>query len=436
MIQLLRNEIEVAWLGLTAWSGPNVERGRHARSRGVDFAMIACAICLPWSTAATSTSILVFVGILAVTGEWMVFFRLLMRPVNAAILPLCIVAIVGMFWASDTIWPDRLHGLAPLGKLLVIPALVYQFRRSTRGAYVFFAFVASCAVLMIYSWTVFFFPDLSIHLKSDQPGIPVKNYIDQSQGFAFCVFALAAVAIEFFRAQKNASAIALTILAAFFLANMAFVNVSRTTLLFAPVLALLLAFRYFHGRKLTMILLGAACIFAVTCAISSNLQRKISTAFTEYSLPATDKASSSVGQRLDLWKKSIAFIEAAPLVGHGTGSNRTLFERDRTGNSGPVIANPHNQTLLVAIQWGLLGVIALYAMWGTHLATFCIGNLTAWIGLVAVTQNILSSLFNSHLFDYYQGWLYVISVGVAGGTLLRQQSLSGLRSDAARPTNI
>jgi hypothetical protein len=35
-----------------------------------------------------------------------------------------------------------------------------------------------------------------------------------------------------------------------------------------------------------------------------------------------------------------------------------------------------------------------------------------------VTQNIVSSLFNSHLFDFNQGWLYVFGVGVLGGTVL------------------
>jgi hypothetical protein len=34
---------------------------------------------------------------------------------------------------------------------------------------------------------------------------------------------------------------------------------------------------------------------------------------------------------------------------------------------------------------------------------------------------MLSSLLNSHLFDSVEGWIYVIGVGVAGGTCLRKQ---------------
>ena len=49
-------------------------------------------------------------------------------------------------------------------------------------------------------------------------------------------------------------------------------------------------------------------------------------------------------------------------------------------------------------------------------------GLVAWIGLLVVVQNIFTSLFNSHLFDFHEGWMYVLGVGVAGGTVLRARS--------------
>ena len=41
------------------------------------------------------------------------------------------------------------------------------------------------------------------------------------------------------------------------------------------------------------------------------------------------------------------------------------------------------------------------------------------LGMVIVLQNIVSSLFNSHLFDFFHGWLYVFGVGIVGGMVLR-----------------
>ena len=116
-------------------------------------------------------------------------------------------------------------------------------------------------------------------------------------------------------------------------------------------------------------------------------------------------------------------------VGHGTGSTRGLFEQaaiGQTGAAAEIIGNPHNQTLNVAVQWGAVGIVVLYAMWLVHLLLFRGEGLIAWVGLLVVVQNIFTSLFNSHLFDFHEGWMYVLGVGIAGGTLLRQ----GLR-DAA-----
>jgi O-antigen ligase len=61
-------------------------------------------------------------------------------------------------------------------------------------------------------------------------------------------------------------------------------------------------------------------------------------------------------------------------------------------------------------------------MWLAHLLLFRGHGLAAWIGLLVVVQNIFTSLFNSHLFDFNEGWMYVLGVGVAGGMLLTKRS--------------
>jgi hypothetical protein len=46
----------------------------------------------------------------------------------------------------------------------------------------------------------------------------------------------------------------------------------------------------------------------------------------------------------------------------------------------------------------------------------------AWLGLVVVVENILSSMVHSHLFDFNNGWLYVFATGVLGGTILNERA--------------
>ena len=147
----------------------------------------------------------------------------------------------------------------------------------------------------------------------------------------------------------------------------------------------------------------------------------------EFQRYQVDDARTSTGERIDFWRKSIRFIADAPVIGHGTGTIRDLYRHLAVGEGEKTIsslatANPHNQVLAVAIQLGIVGVVVLIALWVAHLLLFRGESFAAWIGLVIVVQNIVGSLFNSHLFDFAQGWIYVFGVGVAGGMVLRQRA--------------
>jgi O-antigen ligase len=215
---------------------------------------------------------------------------------------------------------------------------------------------------------------------------------------------------------------------------MAFVIVSRTALVTMPVMAAVFGLMHLRWRTNLAILAAAILVAATAWALSPQLKWTIETFSRDYTLYSRENVPTSVGERLEYWKKSLTFIAEAPLIGHGTGSSKGLFEQaaqESTWVKGVrVFPNPHNQTLNVAVQWGLLGVIILYAMWLSHLLLFRGEGLANWIGLLVVVQNVFTSLFNSHISDFHEGWMYVLGVGVAGGMVLKA-SLKEPRADAA-----
>lgn len=432
MYAVIKRELTDVWIGFLVWAGPNLPKARAARHKGTENFAIIAAAGLPWSTSLASICGLAFLLGFLSTAKPGEFLRSLKHPASLTALAVCLLAVIGLLWADGLSWPERFRGLTPFAKFLGIPILIYYFSQTDRGRYVFYAFAASCALLMLYSWVALYWPSVSIHYKSDQPGVPVKNYIDQSQGFVFCAFALAAIAMEAFRQGRRTICLLAAVIAIALLANLAFVNVARTALVYSPVLAALFAYRYLSRKQFWIACPAMLAILAGLWVISPNLQHKVSTAFKEYRTAQSERGATSVGQRLELWSKSLALFETAPIIGHGTGSARVLLTRDASKQANiPAIGNPHNQTFLFMVQWGLLGALSLYAMWIAHLLTFRGGGLVAWIGLVAVVQNILSSLFNSHLSDFYQGWLYVLAVGIAAGTLSRATALTGDESAEA-----
>jgi O-antigen ligase len=389
-----------------------------------DVFVILIALSLPWSTSLVA----IFAAALLVTMvpflDVGAFLQSLRRPVCVLPMALFALAVVGTLW-SDAPWGTRLYAVGPTVKLLMLPVLLFHFERSSRGLQVLVAFLVSCFLLLAMSWIVAFYPGLALKAGAAH-GVPVKDYIDQSQEFTLCAVALAYPVITLFRAKRILLALLLIAVSLSFVVNMIFVVVSRTALVTMPVMLLVFALLHLKWRSVVIILCATTVLAGLAWAISPALHQKTESFLTDYRLYKERDLPTSIGLRLEFWEKSLRFFAEAPVFGHGTGSARGLFERAAVGQPGAagaeIIGNPHNQTLNAAVQWGVIGVIVLYAMWLQHLLLFRGEGLVTWIGLLVVTQNIFTSLFNSHLFDFHEGWMYVLGVGVAGGMVLKARS--------------
>ncbi len=389
----------------------------------VDTFAILLALSLPWSTSLVAIFAAAMLISMAPFLDVRAFLQSLKRPI--CILPIAMFALAafGTLW-SDALWGARLHAVGPAAKLLVLPFLFYHFERSARGMWVLMAFLVSCVLLMAMSWIVAFDPSLSLKPGAER-GIFVKNHIAQSQEFALCAVALAYPIVGLLRAKKIWPAVLLIAVSLSFVVNMMFVVVSRTALVTIPIMLAVFAILHLKWRSTVIISCAAIGLAALAWVASPQLRSRASTFVSEYQKYKDKDQATSIGLRLEYWQKSLRFIAEAPIIGHGTGSTRGLFERAATGPefsaSRDVVGNPHNQTLNVAVQWGVIGIVVLYAMWLLHLSLFRGEGLAAWIGLMVVAQNIFSSLFNSHIFDFHEGWMYVLGVGVAGGLVLAER---------------
>lgn len=387
----------------------------------VDVFAILLAVSLPWSTSLVAIFAAALLVSMAPFLDVRAFLQSLKRPLCVLPMALFALAVAGMLW-SDAPWATRLYAVGPTAKLLMLPVLLYHFERSARGLYVFIAFLASCVLLTAMSWIVAFDPALALK-RGAEYGVPVKNYIDQSQEFALCAVVLAYPVITLLREKRVWPAALLLAVSLSFIVNMAFVTVSRTALVTMPVMLAVFALLHLRWRHIVVVSCAAALFGALAWETSPKLRGTAATFVRDYELYQQHDTPTSIGMRLQFWQKSLRFFSEAPLIGHGTGSTQGLFESAVAGPrnvsaSSQVIANPHNQTLNVAVQWGAIGVVLLYAMWLVHLMLFRGEGLAAWIGLMVVTQNIITSLFNSHLSDFNEGWMYVLGVGIAGGIVL------------------
>ena len=394
-------------------------------STAADIAAILLALSLPWSTTLVAVFAVLMLTAMVPFMDVDALLRSLKRPIAAVPIALFVLAAVGTSW-SPAPWGERLYAVGPTVKLLMLPILFYHFERSKRGQSIFTAFLISCALLSVMSWIVTWYPQFTMKQAGHASrGIFVKDYIDQSQEFTLCAVAVAYPVARLLRDGRIRGALVLCALASLFVLTMAFIIVSRTALVTMPIMLAVFGLMHLRWRTNLAIFCVVIALAGVAWVASPQLEWTVNTFGRDYRLYSEEGTSTSIGERLEYWKKSLRFFAEAPMIGHGTGSTRSLFVQAAAGPadhaSARIINNPHNQTLNVAVQWGIVGVALLYAMWALHLLAFRGESLPNWIGLLVVVQNVFTSLFNSHLFDFHEGWMYVLGVGIAGGMVLKSK---------------
>jgi O-antigen ligase len=390
---------------------------------GADILAVAIAVSLPWSTSATAILVGVWFFSLLPVLRLEELRREILTPAGGLPVLLVLLGIAGMLWADVTLL-ERWKGLDSFLKLLAIPLLLVQFRRSERGTWVFAGYLLSCIALLVVTAVVMAVPPLAATFLHED-NVIVKNAATQSGEFVICIFGLLYLLVGTGEQKRWPWVLAGTAVILGMLANIFYVSTGRTALVAIFVLLVLLVIKIRNVKTIAGLLAAAIVLGVIAWMSSPYLRERIQAVGGEVQKYERMNERTSTGERLEFWKKSLEFIRHTPVIGHGTGSIRLLFEKaaaGQTGAAGVAAANPHNQTLAVGIQLGVLGIAVLWAMWVAHLV-LCRGDtLAAWVGLVIVAQNITGSLFNSHIFDFVQGWTYVVGFGVAGGMILRNRA--------------
>jgi O-antigen ligase len=392
------------------------ERARLARV--ADGFAIAAAATLPWSVSAASIAIALWLVAVLPTIAWADLRRSLAIPAGALPLLLILLAFAGIAW-SQASPADQFGSIKIFARLAIITLLFVQFQHSARALWVLGAFLASCTILLAGSWLFWLLPSLA--WSGRFPGVPVRDYIVQSSEFLICAFAAAHLSLDAWHRQQRWLSLALGALMLLFLANIAYVASGRSTFVALAALVPLFALQRFGWKQALGVMALAATVAAFTWMSSSYLRMRVLAVVQEVHDYRTSNAETSSGYRLEFWTQSIAFVSQAPVIGHGTGSQREQFQRGAVGNQrlSTITDNPHNQAMFVAIQFGALGTTLLYAMWFAHLLLFRGDGLLAWLGTAIVVQNIVAGLFNTSLVEFTHGWMYIFGVGILGGTMLR-----------------
>lgn len=117
-----------------------------------------------------------------------------------------------------------------------------------------------------------------------------------------------------------------------------------------------------NARERAIALLAFALIAIAAAHFSANFNARVNLAVTEYQAQ-DEKKLSSVGQRVEFFKKGLQLIKERPLFGFGTGSYHKEFCRVADTEEWCLAGgfHPHNQFIAFGVQLGIAGLIAYLA---------------------------------------------------------------------------
>jgi O-antigen ligase len=387
-------------------------------------AAIATGFTLPFSTSGQAIAVSIFAVLALLTLDRPRFVATLRTP--AAWLPVALFALIliGVLWSMQPLG-DAIKWVGPYAKLLLIPLMMATAFTPKQALQIAYGFLAACIVLLALSWASFLWPT-GPWTWFKTPGVPFKDNAVQSGCFALCAFGLAIGAVRTW-AQDRRRAIVMIVLAFLFFADVFLIYLSKTGTIMATALLGLFIIHAGGWRRALIVAVAAAIVIGCALFTSPQAQRRIAEINSDINASSGETAAGetvSTAARMDFWNKAIGFVKAAPIFGHGTGSIKPLYqsmEATKPSPYGEATPDPHNQTLHTVLQVGAIGGLLLWAMWIAHARLFLARDYTSIIGQAVVLQNIIGSLFNSHISAVTQGMLYCVAVGLLG-SLVRVQS--------------
>lgn len=385
---------------------------------------------LPVSTSGQAIFVSIFVVLSILTMDRGRVLDTMRRP--AAYLPVALVTLllIGVCWSLLPL-NTAITWVGPYTKLLLIPLVMASAFDERQALRIGYGFLAACLILLALSWASLLWPGGPWFWFKGQ-GIPVKDNAVQSECFGLCAFGLGLAAIKIWNNGERRRAVAMFAVALLFFTNIFLIYLSKTGILVTMVLLGLFMLRVGGWRRILLIGIPAFAIIAIALLMSAPAQKRLAEMHADLQGFEGKQETLSTASRLDFWDKAARFVTEAPIFGHGTGSIRPLYQSVEAADPSPygeAVADPHNQFLHVVLQVGLVGGIILVAMWIAHLRLFLEPDFVSTLGLAVVLQNIVGSLFNSHLSQVTQGMLYSLAVGLLGALVLHGRRRP--RSDAA-----
>ena len=330
--------------------------------------------------------------------------RVKTEPVVWVALALWALSIVGMAYTPAPL-NQAVEGAGKYAKLLLLPLTLFLMNDVLWIRRALYAFLAALTLAVFASYLEGYGLTPDWTAKGDTTAF--AGHITLSLFEAIGAF----IAFTFARFESQRRTLWI-ILGLFFLSHLFILNTGRTGQVLALAMLTLVMFQVWRWKGALIAVLVAAILIAGAWFGSTQFQERIQAGANDLHQYEEGESRNSLGARLGFWTTSLKMIRDQPLTGYGTGSLATIYPKYAL-ERGWFMDNPHNDLLMVTVQWGigatfvLLGLFVVIALASRQLTpeagAIILGVLLAYA---------LGGLFNSLLLDHREGMMFAMFMGL------------------------
>jgi len=198
-------------------------------------------------------------------------------------------------------------------------------------------------------------------------------------------------------------------------ANVLMMVCGRTGYVLVSAFAVLLPYTLMRWKGVALAAALTAVGFGTTYALSQRFHERIDMIASEArSWQPGTVTDNSIGVRLEFYLNTLQIIRDHPVVGVGTSGFAKAYDEKIQGKDLYATRNPHNLYLLVAAQYGIVGLCLLFFLFVQEWR--CSGKLMLpshqALARGAVLTLALGGLFNSMIIDHTESLFFAWMSGL------------------------
>ncbi len=391
------------------------EKTKELTENIIWFALLGFAFFSPWSIAGAQTflilGLLLWLVKILISGKW----KFIHTPLNIPILLYLTTQVISVIFS-----PFKVHSLLALKEewlLLLFFLVVNNARDEGRIRKLISVLITvSCLVGLYAIWQHYSGMDLYRHkLLEPKDGVFISLGLFDHHltfgGYYMLVFLLAVVITLSYKRQGIRRI--LDLISPVILGLSLLFSYARSAWLGA--VTGMLSFGFLRGKKFALFFtLGVIVLCLAVFVIEPTSWQRIK----EISL-SKDKIEST---RIRLWQTSWNMIKDKPIWGIGLGNFSQLFNQYKVEGKYDNYSHPHNDFLNVAVNSGLLGLLAYLYLWAVFLYTSIkavLRNKKAGFlysvqlgGIVSMVAFLFASLFQCYYTDAEVNMLVMFILGI------------------------